>query len=476
MNEDNVVTSELFEEEQALREQLDGEQRILDGLREDLREIDIELDELAKRSLQYDALAQVCRSLEALDDTGASHLFWGVPGAPDNAEAHLRYAKQKTDEFNDEIIRVEFRRSAITDKIRDQNASLDYLHYDLHEAAERYENSRNEWVVEREDDDLPAHFQVMPWSRGCEEDTRFKKSLGTSLAASMAIALVTSMIALPIVERSTREELPERVARLVRQERTPPPPPVQQPTVPDEELPAPEPEPEPELVEVVPPEEPPEVIVEQAVAELQQPDTREQVKAKGILAFRDSFASRASLRPTAQLGSRARVSSAGENSVGRPERSMVTTSAPGSSGGINLASISRDVGGGGQGIDGVQVSRVASSIGGGTAGIDRPLSGGASAGRTDEEIQIVFDRYKASLYRLYNRELRKDPTLRGQLVLRMTIQPDGSVSFCELQSTDMKAPALAQQVVNRVSTFDFGAKEDIVAMTIIYPIDFLPSA
>ena len=40
----------------------------------------------------------------------------------------------------------------------------------------------------------------------------------------------------------------------------------------------------------------------------------------------------------------------------------------------------------------------------------------------------------------------------------------------------MDAPALAQQVVQRVQTFDFGYKEDIVAMTIIYPIDFLPSA
>ena len=64
-----------------------------------------------------------------------------------------------------------------------------------------------------------------------------------------------------------------------------------------------------------------------------------------------------------------------------------------------------------------------------------------SAGRTDEEIQIVFDRYKAALYRLYNRELRKDPTLRGQLVLRLTIEPDGSVSLCQLQSSDMDAPA-----------------------------------
>jgi hypothetical protein len=95
--------------------------------------------------------------------------------------------------------------------------------------------------------------------------------------------------------------------------------------------------------------------------------------------------------------------------------------------------------------------------------------------RTDEEIQIVFDRHKAALYRLYNRELRRDPTLKGQMVLRITIEPDGSVSLCELQSTDMAAPQLSAQVVGRVRTFDFGAKSDIPAITIVYPIDFLPA-
>mgnify|MGYP002064702046 CR=1 FL=1 len=59
---------------------------------------------------------------------------------------------------------------------------------------------------------------------------------------------------------------------------------------------------------------------------------------------------------------------------------MVTTSAPGSSGGINLADISRDFGGGGNGsgsggMAGVAVSRVASSIGG-AEGPDRPLAAG----------------------------------------------------------------------------------------------------
>jgi hypothetical protein len=161
--------------------------------------------------------------------------------------------------------------------------------------------------------------------------------------------------------------------------------------------------------------------------------------------------------------------------MGRPTRNMVTTQAPGSSGGINLASLSRGMGGGnGQDMQGVQVTRVTSSIGG-VAGEDRPLSRGLAAGRTDEEIQIVFDRHKAALYRLYNRELRRDPTLKGQMVLRIRIEPDGSVSLCRLQSTDMKAPQLASQVVGRVKTFDFGAKDGVPTITILYPIDFLPA-
>ena len=61
------------------------------------------------------------------------------------------------------------------------------------------------------------------------------------------------------------------------------------------------------------------------------------------------------------------------------------------------------------------------------------------------------------------------------MLLRMTIEPDGSVSACALQNSDMKAPTLSSQVVARVKTFDFGAKDGIPAITILYPIDFLPA-
>jgi len=218
----------------------------------------------------------------------------------------------------------------------------------------------------------------------------------------------------------------------------------------------------------------------------------------GILAFKDKIASLAQDTVVVPLGADARHVAADE--VGRPSaRSLLTNNTPGSSGGISVASLSRSVGGGGGGggggnggggvggrdigaggsgggIGGVGTGRVVSTIAPIT-GADRPKArGGPGPARTDEEIQIVFDRYKASFYRLYNRELRNNPALKGQMVLRLTIEPDGSVSMCALQSTDMDAPDLATQVVGRVRTINFGAKDGVPAVTIVYPIDFLPAA
>jgi len=465
-----VSSAALNELEQSLREQLSHSEVALDSLEADLRAVDDEFVALTHEQHKYDKLEQICASLEELDELGAGHLFWDAV-EEEGRVTRIDHARSQIGKYHESIVEVESRREKILDDIEQQNVQLDYLHYDLQDIIEAEESRENEWVVEREDGDTPGHAQIMPWARGTEEDRRFRRSLATSLATSIAVAIMLSMIAIPIRDRAEVVELPERMARLVREERRlpPPPPPVQELEIPDEQVP----EPEPELVEELPPEPLPVSADQPQVAE--QQDTREQVKSKGILAFKDSFASRAQLRPTAQLGLDARVSDAGAQDTGRPERMMVTTSAPGSSGGINLADYSRDFGGnGGDGIAGVQLTRVASSIGGGD-GPDRPLAGGAAAGRTDEEIQIVFDRYKAALYRLYNRELRRDPTLRGQLVLKLTIEPDGTVSMCELHSSSMDAPALADQVVTRVNSFDFGAKEDIVAVTIIYPIDFLPA-
>ena len=100
---------------------------------------------------------------------------------------------------------------------------------------------------------------------------------------------------------------------------------------------------------------------------------------------------------------------------------------------------------------------------------------GAIAGRTDEEIQIVFDRHKAELYRLYNRELRRDPTLRGQMILRMRSSRTAASRCASCAARTCARRSSPPRWSRACAAFDFGAKEGIGPVTILYPIDFLPA-
>jgi len=454
-------------EDEVLHQQILQAQVKLSTLESDLSQIDTELDGLGEQRDTYELLEETCGTLEKLDALGAAHLFWGE-GEEKPIDEHVRQVRERADAYLGQITEIERRRSSVVDQIREGQDVLDILEADLFDFELAEEDRKQEWVVERELI-VPQSIAVMPWST-TDDDRRLRKSLLANVLVALLIGAIIPMINLPLPDLELIPELPDRFAQLIERELPPPPPVVEE--APPEEVVEPEPvvaEEEPEIV--------PEVVEEIVPVVAEEPAPEREVRSAGILAFSESFANLSDNRPASQLGAQARINDAGEAEIGRTERAMVTSQAPGSSGGINLASLSRDVGGGGGGgdqIDGVEVTRVASSIGVSGFG-DRPTSAGAAAGRTDEEIQIVFDRYKSALYRLYNRELRNDPTLRGQVVLHLTIEPDGSVSFCEVQSSGLGSPVLEQQIVERVESFDFGAKEGITAVTILYPIDFLPA-
>jgi len=452
-------------EDRALLAQVKQREESLLSLKRELAATQRVINSLSSQQSRYDSLGKACRSLEDLDSAGGSGLLWRDQDPAD----YLRSARQQIDKFQESLQRAERRREELLASIGDEGLRLEYLKLDLAEAREREELRANEWVIERKPAELPQQQIVMPWARSGQEDTHFRVSLVLTVVAAIVLSVLVGLIAIPAAERPKQIKLPERVARLVREERQPPPPPpapIEEP-VPEEETPEPEPDTEEAPDETSEPRDEPQVAV------LSEQEVKEKVRTKGILAFRDSIASRAALSTTAQLGSEARVRAVEEDALDRPQRSMVGTGAPGLDSGINLGDISRDVGGSGT-VASIEVTRVASSIE--TEGaIARPQASAALAGRTDEDLQIVFDRYKAALYRLYNRELRRDPRLRGQMVIKLTIEPDGSVSSCVVQSSTLQAPQLEAQVVERVRTFDFGAIEGIDAMTIIYPIDFMPA-
>src|SRR5213594_2132523 len=130
---------------------------------------------------------------------------------------------------------------------------------------------------------------------------------------------------------------------------------------------------------------------------------QQKIGKAGILAFRNKFASLAQDKPAPRLGADARYSDADDS--GKPSsRSLLTTNNPGTSGGINVTALTRNLGGSGGGGGGGGGLRGfgGGGVGGGGGGLgigratspiapggDRPLAhGGPGPSRTDEEIQI----------------------------------------------------------------------------------------
>jgi TonB family protein len=282
---------------------------------------------------------------------------------------------------------------------------------------------------------------------------------------------------LPLPERDPAEveEIPQRFARLLVEEPPPPPPPVV------ERQPEPEPEivePEPVVQEVVVPEpipEPDPVVVPEPVPEpvdtTQQ--ARERASVAGLLPFAQQLASLRDNEIVENLDSSGLAGSVDAESPVN-ERSLITSSAGASSGGINTAALSRNTGG--SGLAARSTTQVDSPVEGfGPAGGAVARSGESNLGsRSREEIERVFDRNKGAIYALYNRALRTNPALQGKVVLRLTISPAGQVTFCEIVSSELGDPDLEEKLVQRVLLFQFDAK-DVESITTTKPIDFFPA-
>jgi hypothetical protein len=463
---DQALKDQALKEQQALVAELGTQQESIDGLVDELRSFDAQLEALATERNQHRLLHQVCDALGELRQLGGAQLFWGTAEAVASGEYQLSGVRERVAAFESRVGELEARRQSTREQIDKEQYHAGLIEDELFEAQEQEERRRQEWIVEREISGLHARPLTMPWTWGGEDDRRFQKSLLSTLAFCLLLTLLFSLIRLPLAP-PPEETPPEQVLHITMALPRPPPPPRVLPPPPKLAVQKPIEKPTPQQARKPPTEEPVKPAVETPV----------EPKPAGLMAFKDRLAALADTKIDPALGAQAHINNA-NSSAGTPERAMLSTSAPGSSGGINLAAVSRGLGPGGgaerNGIHGGALTQASSGIGS-LAAASRPVSGGPGPGRTDEEIQIVFDRHKAQLYRLYNLELRRDPTLQGKMILRLTIEPDGSVSMCLLHASNMNAPDLAAQVVERVKTFNFGAKV-VPPVTIIYPIDFLPAA
>lgn len=314
---------------------------------------------------------------------------------------------------------------------------------------------------------LYAMDPVLPWAPLESEDRRFRRILIPVCVFTLLVGLVVPFLPVSAPEYEAVPVLPPRVAKLVveRQQQPPPPPPKREEPKPVESKP--KAETKPKVQSPLRAKEQPQAKPEpQSVAK-----ARERASEAGVLAFRESLSG---LRQDDSLAKLEQQSlSTGGGAAAKTERALVTSSAGKSSGGIDTAALSRDTAGGGGRVSERKTTAVESTVGGAATAQVSPRTG-LRATRTDEEIQLVFDRNKSAIYALYNRALRSNPALRGKMVLRLTIDGSGQVADVQVVSSELGDADLERKVVLRVKRFDFGTS-NAGTITIQYPIQFFPS-
>ena len=313
----------------------------------------------------------------------------------------------------------------------------------------------------------------LPWVTPQEERERFRRIVGACLAVVLVLSLIVPLLPAPQPDLNVPPPIPPRLAKLLLERETPlPAPPV-------------------ELLEPEPTK--PEAAAEEPLKATPTPDldrtqqARKKAAQAGLLPFVDELADlRDKFEVTPDKLETAANSTGTVDGPPRAERSLVTSKAGAASGGINTAAVSKGFGYGAGNLDGHGTTRMQVPFGGSGSG-SAMRGGGSGTGdgvsrsgsgkrpsRSQEEIELVFDRNKSAIYALYNRALRDNPALMGKVVLQLTIAPTGEITDCRIVSSELGDAELERKLVARIRMFRFEDK-DVEAITTTKPIEFFPA-
>jgi len=291
----------------------------------------------------------------------------------------------------------------------------------------------------------------LPWEGDPEANERFNKILRVLLIILVLLGIMFPL--LPRPAKPTTEEIPERLARVMIEEKPKPPPPP--PKVEEK------PKIEPKVVAVTPPP-------------VDQHQKAHEKAQKQLNQVKDELADLREVMDLKPLETKNLSGAVGADA--HAERSLITSKAGVGSGGITSANSSRGFGSGAGSLTGNATTAVSSGIIHGSVNNRAPTASGGSGkpGRPAEEIALTFDKNKGRLYSLYARAQRDNAELHGKLVLEFTIAPSGEVTMCRVISSELNDAELEKKIVAMVRLMQFGA-EDVDAITVTKPIDFFPA-
>jgi TonB family protein len=292
----------------------------------------------------------------------------------------------------------------------------------------------------------------LPWEGDPESSRRFRKILRVLLIVLLLFGILFPL--LPTPKNQAAEEIPQRLARVMLENKPKPPPPP----------PPPKPQDKPKIEPKIAMVKPPPV------------DERKRARDKAQKQLNQVKDELADLRDVMDLKPLETKNLSGAvDADSHAERSLITSRVGVGSGGITSANASRGFGTGAGSLTGHNTTSISSGIVRSGLNSRGPSGGGGGkAARSREEIELVFDRNKGRIYSLYARALRDNAELQGKLVLEFTIAPTGEVTMCRVVSSELKDPDLERKIIALVRLFHFDPK-DVDAVTTTKPIDFFPA-
>jgi len=97
-----------------------------------------------------------------------------------------------------------------------------------------------------------------------------------------------------------------------------------------------------------------------------------------------------------------------------------------------------------------------------------------AAQRTREDIRRTMDANKSAITSIYNRALRKKPSLQGAFTAQLVVETSGQVSSCASSDSTLNEPRLESKICKRLRLVNFGSKPGVDQTTINYPIELFP--
>jgi TonB family protein len=96
--------------------------------------------------------------------------------------------------------------------------------------------------------------------------------------------------------------------------------------------------------------------------------------------------------------------------------------------------------------------------------------------RTTQVIQDVVNQNRPKVRACYDNALKKLPDLKGDLVLKFTLNPEGGVKSIEqdLEKSTLKSPEVAKCAMDEIKSWKFPPSSRGMDTTVNYPFNFKP--